>query len=223
MNTEEIQEFDTKILSDDEFARLMMVEFTATVRKKTTIARHVTKFQMALWAAGLGVFVVHPSERLPDIDTEFMISPYLETPTPDQSVVRAKNEGSSKPYLYVEFTQVEKRLSAPDDDSQASSTDVVHVTLTASGIRSVRADVHVNGKLLTARAFDTLKDPLEQKQDALFKERKWGYALSKKDSTLICIKPSMAPASPHRLTRDEMKQRADTFQGRCYFHEPEAQ
>lgn len=225
MNTEDSQPFNVEILTDKEFAKLMQAEFSAAASRKTGIARNVLKFQMALWAAGLGVFVLHPVERLTDLETEFGLLPYTEQPTDDQSVLRTKNDVSTlkpKPTLLAEFSRVKKRMAESDDRMQTKSMDIVQLTLSTAGIRSVRADVHVNGKLLTARGFDTLSDPLEVMQDALVNEKKWGYALDSQSTTLICIKPAMAPASPSRLSRDEMKQRADTFHGRCYFHEPEA-
>lgn len=222
MKTEEKQNFKSELLTDTEFAQLMMVEFSNQSKKRLLWSRSTINLQALLWAAGLGVFLIYQPDQTVPLDTEFSLDTFISETEFNRPNFRGKNENSAdnqKPMLSADFSIQKRHSDKENDDDEDISPDIVQLMISSIGIRSVRVDVHLDGKLKVVRAFDSLLDPLEQKQDALFRERKWGFALSPNTPTLICLKPSKAPASPPVLSLSEMRQRAETFPDRCFFRD----
>ena len=220
MNDIENKNHQSFILTDTEFAKLMMSEFTAQQNHRSLAFRRAFRTQFTLWAAGLAVFIVY-SPRSLTVNEEFSIrrSSYPE-PTHSQ-IGRDKSGGASVmalPGIMAEFFLEENPVSGPHPDtSTIMQTSISSVEIRSHRIRDMRLEIHENGKLVRIRRLDKLNLPIEQSQPAMIGGQIWGYSFEQNADTLVCVKPDDAPRPPVRLTTPEMMQRAELFPTRCLF------
>lgn len=219
MNDIENKNHHSFILTDTEFAKLMMSEFSAKKSHRDFAFRRAFRMQFTLWAAGLAIFIVY-SPRSLTVHEEFSMR-RTSYPEPNQSQIgRDKSGGASIMALagiVAEFLLEEQPDSGPTLGTSTMQTSISSIEIRSHRLRDMRLEIYENGKLIRIRRLDKLNLPIEQSQPAMIGGQIWGYSFEQNSDTLICVKPDDAPRPPVRLTTPEMMQRAELFPTRCLF------
>lgn len=218
MNDVHPGEEQSSLLTDSEFAKLMMAEYSAELRKNPFISRSLFRTQIALWAAGLGAFVIYQPHQPLALSDEFSLTNGATLSIIEEPQGRTKSGGASLkplPELTVDFELLENSGTPSEGTGAAISA----LGIRARHLRRLRIEIHENGILKKIRELDSLSLPTEQRQSALVSGDTWGFKFEEATRTLVCVKPSDAPRPPERLSVDEMKQRAALFPSQCFFQD----
>ncbi|NBW83572.1 hypothetical protein EBR21_17640 [bacterium] len=208
-----------RILNDDEFARLMIAEYSDEQRRHGFVSKGKMQFQTALLAASFLVFILAPGSGNLSLEDEFSVPAQIPdaASAPVLPVGRNKSGGASVlplPKIEAEFSRVEADDST---NSQQERKDVVSLRIKTQNIRSLRVEIHENGKLKLIRLLDLLTPPLEQFHTPTVSGNEWSFVLEDKTPTLICVKAAEGPKPPDRLSDSEMKTRSERFNNQCSF------
>ncbi|MEY2987708.1 MAG: hypothetical protein RJB13_1229 [Pseudomonadota bacterium] len=210
------------LLNDQEFATLMMAEYDA--RSKATAISFNRSFRhlgTTAIAAGLSFALVIPNHNAIDLRTEFNSSSVSELDLVNLGL-RSKSGGSavtSLPIVEAEFTLSE---SFTDTDTQQDSVALekeLSIQVKSTTQERLRIEVYRGGVLREKRILDPLVLPVEQYQELKVGGRTMAVALPQDKSLLVCLKVESAPQAPYVLNRDSMRERAQQYSSRCFFHE----
>lgn len=217
------ERFPRRILDDSEFSFLMMDEFDATQASRRILPRTLFRAQFAALSAGFVFFLFQAPPQTAGLAEEFSTHTAFSETQPAMPAGRSKSGGASvlalpasAPALNVEFLNGTESVGGSARE-QSPSGKTIFLDIQTGGIRQLRAEVHVNGRLSSVRQFDLLVEPLEESQSATVDGKVWGYVVPSDSNILICLKPVGAPMSPVRLSTDEMVQRAQQYPERCFF------
>jgi hypothetical protein len=208
-----------RLLSDEEFARLMIAEYGAERRKKGFLSYRQTQLQTVLWAASLLFFIVIPEPENLSADEEFSFGPQERglqnsSGNPDVRSKSGARQNVTKPVIDAEFSIVGPETS---ESYSQESPDLVAVQVKTQGVHNLKVEVHENGKLKIIRKLDPLTPPLEQFNQVTVRGLPWRYALEIGTATLICIKPAGGNPPPERLSPAEMIGRSEKFRTQCFY------
>jgi hypothetical protein len=208
-----------RLLNDEEFARLMVAEYSAEQRRHGFVSKGKMQFQAALLAASFLIFIWAPGSGKLSLEDEFSL--VKETPDaasiPGLPVGRSKSGGAS--VLPLPKIEAEFSLVASDDNAalQQERKDVVSLRIKTQNLRSLRVEVHESGKLKLIRQLDLLTPPLEQFHAQTVNGSEWSFVLEDKTPTIICVKAAEGPKPPDRLSEAEMKTRSERFNNQCSY------
>ncbi|NBX18692.1 MAG: hypothetical protein EBR09_15165 [Proteobacteria bacterium] len=208
-----------RILSDAEFAQLMVAEFDAQQNSKRFLSYRRTQLQAALWAASLLIFILIPDGKSLSPDDEFAAGTELQQDVAASLKSNGRNKSgtgqiSDLPLIDADFTLIGPETGESYDQQ---SVDLVTIQIKTRGIRNLRVEVHEDGRLKLIRRLDPLTPPLEQYNEATLGGQTWRYALESGSATLICLKPANGGMPPERLSAAEMIGRAEKYKSQCFY------
>lgn len=204
------------LLSDEEFARLMIAEYEELRQQKGffILRRPKVRWNVALWASALVFFISMPVIHVPTLEDEFASLSPSDFEAFAIEGARAKGGGASVSPL----PKIEADFNLSDEiDNLGVKQKVLSLRIRSERISNLRIDIYENKSLRIIRKLDKLTLPIEQFQQVAVNGQVWGFTFTEKIQTLLCIKPSNSAFPPERLNITEMQMRAEKFPKQCFY------